>query len=76
MQVHPGEAIYFPSEWWHATLNLDESVFMSTFVNYATTPTRQPPPPNKPDFGALSMSKTSAAAGEAGEADEQQELRR
>jgi hypothetical protein len=38
--VHPGEAIYFPSEWWHATLNLDESVFMSTFVNYARTPQR------------------------------------
>ena len=27
--------MYFPDGWWHATLNLDESVFMSSFVNYA-----------------------------------------
>ena len=33
--VNEGEAIYFPDRWWHATLNLDESVFMSSFVNYA-----------------------------------------
>jgi hypothetical protein len=33
--VHEGEAIYFPNGWWHLTLNLDESVFMSSFVNYA-----------------------------------------
>ena len=32
--VHAGEAIYFPTNWWHATLNLDESVFISSFVNY------------------------------------------
>lgn len=24
--------------WWHATLNLDEAVFMSTFVSYAPAP--------------------------------------
>ncbi|XP_075873100.1 jmjC domain-containing protein 8 [Nelusetta ayraudi] len=30
--VHPGEVIYFPDRWWHATLNLDTSVFMSTFL--------------------------------------------
>ena len=33
--VHEGEAVYFPDQWWHATLNLDETVFMSSFVNYA-----------------------------------------
>ena len=33
--VEEGEAVYFPDGWWHATLNLDESVFMSSFVNYA-----------------------------------------
>lgn len=33
--VSAGEAIYFPNAWWHATLNLDETVFMSSFVNYA-----------------------------------------
>ena len=33
--VGEGEAVYFPDGWWHATLNLDESVFMSSFVNYA-----------------------------------------
>jgi len=33
--VASGEAIYFPNDWWHATLNLDESVFISSFVNYA-----------------------------------------
>lgn len=32
--VDEGEAVYFPDGWWHATLNLDESVFMSSFVNY------------------------------------------
>lgn len=32
--VNEGEAIYFPPNWWHATLNLDESVFISSFVNY------------------------------------------
>ena len=33
--VREGEAVYFPDQWWHATLNLDETVFMSSFVNYA-----------------------------------------
>ncbi|KJE96914.1 jumonji domain containing 8 [Capsaspora owczarzaki ATCC 30864] len=32
--VHPNEAIYFPSNWWHATFNLDECVFMSTFLAF------------------------------------------
>ncbi|CAL6373971.1 unnamed protein product [Bathycoccus prasinos] len=32
--VHPNQAVYFPDRWWHATLNLDESVFISSFVNY------------------------------------------
>ena len=31
--VNAGEAIYFPPNWWHATVNLDESVFISSFVN-------------------------------------------
>lgn len=26
------QVIYFPDHWWHATLNLDTSVFMSTFL--------------------------------------------
>jgi len=31
--LRPGEAVYFPDKWWHATLNLDTSVFMSTFLS-------------------------------------------
>jgi len=31
--ISPGEAIYFPDKWWHATLNLDTSVFISTFLS-------------------------------------------
>jgi len=31
--VHPGEAIYFPDGWWHATLNIDTAVFISTFLS-------------------------------------------
>lgn len=30
--LHPGEVIYFPDHWWHGTLNLDASVFISTFL--------------------------------------------
>jgi hypothetical protein len=46
--IGPGEALYFPSRWWHATLNIDESVFVSSFVSYATAaapaPRRAGPP--------------------------------
>lgn len=31
--LRPGEVIYFPDKWWHATLNLDTTVFMSTFLS-------------------------------------------
>jgi len=31
--VRQGEAIYFPDKWWHATLNIDTSVFISTFLS-------------------------------------------
>ncbi len=30
--LEPDELLYIPSEWWHATLNIGESVFISTFV--------------------------------------------
>ncbi|KAM6351724.1 jmjC domain-containing protein 8 isoform 2-T2 [Alca torda] len=30
--LRPGEVLYFPDHWWHATLNLDTSVFISTFL--------------------------------------------
>ncbi|XP_031698307.1 jmjC domain-containing protein 8, partial [Anarrhichthys ocellatus] len=30
--ISPGEVLYFPDRWWHATLNLDTSVFISTFL--------------------------------------------
>ncbi|CAF92121.1 unnamed protein product, partial [Tetraodon nigroviridis] len=30
--IRPGEVLYFPDLWWHATLNLDTSVFISTFL--------------------------------------------
>lgn len=31
--VHPGEAIYFPDQWYHATINLDNyTAFVSTFT--------------------------------------------
>lgn len=29
--LNPGDIIYFPNHWWHATLNLDAALFMSTF---------------------------------------------
>nr|KAF6489743.1 jumonji domain containing 8 [Molossus molossus] len=31
--IQAGEVLYFPDRWWHATLNLDTSVFISTFLN-------------------------------------------
>jgi len=31
--LKPGELIYFPDKWWHATLNIDTSVFISTFLS-------------------------------------------
>ncbi|XP_042827214.1 jmjC domain-containing protein 8 isoform X3 [Panthera tigris] len=31
--VQAGEVLYFPDRWWHATLNLDTSVFISTFLS-------------------------------------------
>ncbi|XP_067931520.1 jmjC domain-containing protein 8-like [Watersipora subatra] len=30
--LKPGQVIYFPNRWWHATLNLDTSIFISTFL--------------------------------------------
>ncbi|XP_062588661.1 jmjC domain-containing protein 8-like [Saccostrea cucullata] len=30
--INQGEIIYFPDRWWHGTLNLDTSVFISTFL--------------------------------------------
>eukprot|EP00668_Euglena_longa_P011819 GGOE01014239.1.p1 GENE.GGOE01014239.1~~GGOE01014239.1.p1 ORF type:complete len:287 (-),score=80.58 GGOE01014239.1:267-1061(-) len=30
--IGPGEVLYFPSMWFHATLNLGETVFISTFI--------------------------------------------
>jgi len=30
--IAPGEVLYFPNLWYHATLNLNYTVFMSTFV--------------------------------------------
>ncbi|NXX85452.1 JMJD8 protein, partial [Urocolius indicus] len=35
LDLHPAvcpQALYFPERWWHATLNLDTSVFISTFL--------------------------------------------
>ncbi|XP_068193699.1 jmjC domain-containing protein 8 [Antennarius striatus] len=31
--IRPGEVLYFPDGWWHATLNLENSVFISTFLS-------------------------------------------
>ncbi|CAH1794184.1 unnamed protein product, partial [Owenia fusiformis] len=30
--LNVGDIIYFPDRWWHGTLNIDTSVFMSTFL--------------------------------------------
>lgn len=30
---NPHQVLYFPDRWWHATLNLDTSVFISTFLS-------------------------------------------
>jgi hypothetical protein len=32
--VPAGSAIFIPKDWWHAILNVDESCFMSSFVNF------------------------------------------
>ena len=32
--VRAGDALFIPDGWWHATLNLDESAFISSFVNF------------------------------------------
>lgn len=29
--IGPSEVLYFPSMWWHAVINLGETVFMSSF---------------------------------------------
>uniref|UniRef100_A0A0K0DC39 JmjC domain-containing protein n=1 Tax=Angiostrongylus cantonensis TaxID=6313 RepID=A0A0K0DC39_ANGCA len=31
--LKPGEIIFFPDKWWHATLNSETSVFISTFLS-------------------------------------------
>uniref|UniRef100_A0A0K0EFX4 JmjC domain-containing protein n=1 Tax=Strongyloides stercoralis TaxID=6248 RepID=A0A0K0EFX4_STRER len=31
--MKPGEIIYFPDKWWHATLNTETAVFISTFLS-------------------------------------------
>lgn len=31
--MNPGELIYFPDKWWHATLNTETAVFISTFLS-------------------------------------------
>ncbi|XP_046560322.1 jmjC domain-containing protein 8-like [Haliotis rubra] len=33
--ISKGELIYFPDRWWHGTLNIDTSVFISTFLAQA-----------------------------------------
>lgn len=33
--IEPGEALYFPNSWYHATLNIGETVFVSTFIDYS-----------------------------------------
>lgn len=30
--VNAGEVLYIPDDWWHSTLNLGQSVFISAFV--------------------------------------------
>ena len=30
--LKPNEILYFPDKWWHATLNTEDAVFMSTFL--------------------------------------------
>ncbi|CAD5112051.1 DgyrCDS1297 [Dimorphilus gyrociliatus] len=30
--LKPGEILFIPDRWWHATLNLDNAVFISTFM--------------------------------------------
>lgn len=31
--LEPFDIIYFPDRWWHATLNIDNVVFISTFLS-------------------------------------------
>mmetsp|Transcript_9673 Transcript_9673/g.13428 ORF Transcript_9673/g.13428 Transcript_9673/m.13428 type:complete len:291 (-) Transcript_9673:85-957(-) len=36
--LEPGQLLFFPNDWWHATLNLDHhNIFFSTFINFDTT---------------------------------------
>lgn len=32
--IWPGEVLYFPSNWWHAVINLGETVFVSSFERH------------------------------------------
>ena len=56
-QLYPGDALYFPSKWWHATFNLDQTVFISTFVNYPFTRSYKPPPANTAPKGGVPTGK-------------------
>eukprot|EP00117_Sycon_ciliatum_P004031 scpid77172/ scgid8567/ JmjC domain-containing protein 8; Jumonji domain-containing protein 8 len=31
--LEPNQLLYFPDRWWHSTINIDESVFVSTFLS-------------------------------------------
>ena len=30
--IQPNDVLYFPSNWYHATLNIDQTVFVSAFI--------------------------------------------
>ena len=32
--LYPSDIIFFPNLWWHATLNLDFAIFLSTFLSF------------------------------------------
>lgn len=47
--IGPGDLLYFPSFWWHAIVNVGETVFLSSFVDQSRsggavdTANRRPP---------------------------------
>ena len=34
----PGEVLFVPDQWWHSTLNIGQTVFISTFLDTAHVP--------------------------------------
>ena len=63
--LNPGDLIYFPNHWWHATINLDPyTAFISTFTTEHTTSTTTTSNTRK-TVGMLQSSSSSSSSSSA-----------